>query len=150
MTETSASVRRISGTLAANVTLYVLAAATGPLAARLLGPDGRGALAAIQLWPGAIATFAMLGLPESIAYFGARQPDRAGQWLWTSVLVGLAAASVATVLGFALIDFGLRGHDPRILHTAHIYLLLVLLTPVIGLPAQLARGLGRFGVWNAM
>ena len=110
MTQPSGSVGKISGTIAANMTLYMLAAVTGPLAARLLGPDGRGALAAIQLWPGAIATFAMLGLPESIAYFGARQPDRAGQWLWTSVLVGLAAASVATVLGFALIGRALRRH----------------------------------------
>jgi O-antigen/teichoic acid export membrane protein len=146
----SGSVRKVSGTLAANLTLYVLAAATGPLAARLLGPDGRGGLAAIQLWPSAIATFAMLGLPESIAYFGARQPDRAGQWLWTSVVVGLAAACVATAIGYVAIDVGLRGHDPRIVHAAHRYLLLVLLTPVIGLPAQLARGVGRFDVWNAM
>ena len=125
-------------------------AATGPLAARLLGPDGRGALAAIQLWPGAIATVAMLGLPESVAYFGARQPARAGEWLWTSVLVGLAAACVATAVGYVLIDVGLRGHDPHIIHAAHVYLLLILLTPIIGLPCQLARGLGRFGVWNAM
>ena len=64
MTLPSESVRRVSGTFLANIALYVLAAATGPLAARLLGPDGRGALAAIQLWPGAIATFAMLGLPD--------------------------------------------------------------------------------------
>ena len=150
MTPPSASLRRISGTFAANLTLYMLAAATGPLAARLLGPDGRGALAAIQLWPGAIATFAMLGLPEAVAYFGARQPERAGRWLWTSVAVGLAAACVATAIGYVLIDVGLRGHDAGIVHAAHVYLLLVVLTPVIGLPCQLARGLGRFGLWNAM
>ena len=69
MMQPSESVRKASGTFLANIALYVLAAATGPLAARLLGPDGRGALAAIQLWPGAIATVAMLGLPDSIAYF---------------------------------------------------------------------------------
>ena len=95
VTQTSESVRKVSGTFLVNIALYVLAAATGPLAARLLGPDGRGALAAIQLWPGAIATFAMLGLPDSIAYFGAREPQRAGRWLSTTVLLGLGASCVA-------------------------------------------------------
>jgi len=150
MTNSSGSVRKISGTVVANVMVYALAAATGPLAARLLGPDGRGGLAAIQLWPGAIATFAMLGLPESIAYFGAREPGRAGRWLWTSVLMALAASCVAAAIGFVLIDVGLRGHDPRLVHTAHVYLLLVPLTALVGLPCQMARGLGRFGLWNMM
>jgi len=150
MTLPSESVRRVSGTFLANIALYVLAAATGPLAARLLGPDGRGALAAIQLWPGAIATFAMLGLPDSIAYFGARDPSRAGQWLWTAVLLGLGASCVAVGVGYLLIDIGLRGYDARVIHTAHVYLLLVPLTALVGLPCQLARGLGRFGLWNAM
>src|SRR5713101_7310699 len=100
MTLPSESVRRVSGTFLANIALYVLAAATGPLTARLLGPEGRGALAAIQLWPGAIAMFAMLGLPESIVYFSAREPNRAGQWLTTSVLLGLGASCLAVGIGY--------------------------------------------------
>lgn len=56
----------ISGTLLATVVVYATAALTGPLAARLLGPEGRGTLVAIQLWPSALATIAMLGLPDAI------------------------------------------------------------------------------------
>lgn len=56
-------------TVAANVTLAALGMVSGILAARLLGPHGRGQLAAIQTWPSSIATLAMLGMPEAVVYY---------------------------------------------------------------------------------
>ena len=47
-------------TAATNVILALLGLLTGILAARLLGPQGRGELAAIQAWPSFIATVAIL------------------------------------------------------------------------------------------
>ena len=146
----SASVRRISGTLVANVCLYAVAAVTGPLAARLLGPEGRGTLAAIQLWPGAIATLAMLGLPEAVAYFAAREPKRGSEWLSTAVVTALGASAVAAAAGYIAIAIALRKYDASVVHTAQMYLLLVPLTALIGLPCQLARGLGQFALWNSL
>jgi O-antigen/teichoic acid export membrane protein len=142
--------RRISGTALASGAVYAAAALTGPLAARLLGPDGRGTLAAIQLYPGALATFAMLGLPDAIVYFGAREPERAGQWLFTAQVIALGASCVAGIIGYPLITLSLRGYDPRVIATAHWYLLLLPLTALLGLPIQLTRALGRFGLWNAL
>ena len=150
MNSPSASVRRISGTFVANVCLYGLAAVSGPLTARFLGPDGRGTLAAIQLWPGAIATLAMLGLPEAVAYFAAREPNRGSEWLSTAVVTALAASGVAAAAGYTLISIGLKRCDASVVRTAQMYLLLVPLTALIGLPCQLARGLGQFAVWNAL
>ena len=146
----SATTRRISGTFLTNILLYALAAATGPLIARLLGPDGRGALAAIQLWPGAIATFAMLGLPDSLVFFAARYPDRADRWLTTAVLIGLATSLVGVCVGYVLINIGLRGDNERLIHPAHVYLLFIPLSALVGLPCQFVRGLGRFGLWNVL
>ena len=51
---------------------------TGALAARLLGPDGRGQLAAIQMWPNFLAAIANLGLPEALVYFSARSTPAPG------------------------------------------------------------------------
>ena len=146
----SLSLRRISGTLLANLCLYALAAVTGPLAARLLGPEGRGTLAAIQLWPGAIATLAMLGLPEAVVYFGARDPNRGSEWLSTAIVTALGASVLAVGAGYILITIGLRRYDAGVVRTAQMYLLLVPLTALIGLPCQLARGLGRFALWNLL
>src|SRR5713101_4590346 len=62
---------RILLTAGTNGLSAVLGITTGMLAARLLGPQGRGELAAIQTWPSFIATLAMLGLPEALVYYSA-------------------------------------------------------------------------------
>jgi O-antigen/teichoic acid export membrane protein len=64
-------------TAGTNAVLAMFGLVTGVLAARLLGPNGRGELAAIQTWPAVIATIAMLGMPETV-YYAARESNRAG------------------------------------------------------------------------
>ena len=44
------------------------------IAARLLGPHGRGELAAIQTTPSFFGSFAMIGMPEALVYFSAQKP----------------------------------------------------------------------------
>ena len=45
---------------------------TGTLVARMLGPDGRGYLAALILWPWVITLFGNLGIPSALTYAIAR------------------------------------------------------------------------------
>jgi O-antigen/teichoic acid export membrane protein len=45
---------------------------TGPLLARMLGPDGRGYLAALILWPLVITQLGNLGIPSALTYSIAR------------------------------------------------------------------------------
>ena len=47
---------------------------TGPLLARMLGPDGRGYLAALILWPLVITQLGNLGIPSALTYSIARDP----------------------------------------------------------------------------
>src|SRR6202030_2462068 len=77
-------------TAATNIALAVLGMVSGILAARLLGPHGRGELAAIQTWPSFIASLAMLGMPEAVVYYSARAPSTAGRYLGSAVMVALA------------------------------------------------------------
>src|SRR5688500_5226495 len=134
--------RQISGTLLGTLLVYATAVLTGPLAARLLGPEGRGTLAAIQLWPSALATIAMLGLPDAIVYYGARQPSRAADWLFTAQSIALVSSCVAVVLGYPIISAALRHYDPSVVWAAHVYLLFIPLTVLVGIPGQLTRALG--------
>ena len=48
---------------------------TGTLVARMLGPDGRGYLAALILWPWVITLFGNLGIPSALTYAIARDPS---------------------------------------------------------------------------
>ena len=48
---------------------------TGALLARMLGPDGRGYLAALILWPLVITQLGNLGIPSALTYAIARDPS---------------------------------------------------------------------------
>jgi O-antigen/teichoic acid export membrane protein len=48
---------------------------TGALLARMLGPDGRGYLAALILWPLVISQLGNLGIPSALTYSIARDPS---------------------------------------------------------------------------
>ena len=69
-----------------NVLITLIGLVTGTLLARLLGPQGRGELAAIQGWPTYLVGFAMVGLPHALTYFCGRNPLQSGALLATAVL----------------------------------------------------------------
>src|SRR5438094_10619069 len=52
-----------------SVLLLVINLGTGIVTARVLGPHGRGELAAITVWPQAITYIATLGIPGAVVYF---------------------------------------------------------------------------------
>src|SRR5450432_2787926 len=68
-------------TVTTNGFIALAALATGPLCARLLGPSGRGELAAIQNLFWFVGILAMLGMPEATLYFTARRKNEGGSIL---------------------------------------------------------------------
>ena len=52
----------------ANYGAMAINAATGPVMARVLGPGGRGAVAAISVWDEASSRVFYLGLPDATGY----------------------------------------------------------------------------------
>lgn len=59
---------RFLQTMSVQVAIVLVNVATGLLTARLLGPEGRGALAAIVFWPQFLASLALAGLPYSLVF----------------------------------------------------------------------------------
>ncbi|HWP37036.1 MAG TPA: oligosaccharide flippase family protein [Gemmatimonadales bacterium] len=137
-------------TAAANVLLALLGLITGVLAARLLGPSGRGELAAIQMWPSVIATIAMLGLPEALVYFSARDPEGAGRYLGSAVTLALVSSVPFAAVGFFLMPTLLSAQPAGVVAAAQWYLLLVPLFALVGLPYHPLRGRQDFVGWNAL
>jgi enterobacterial common antigen flippase len=96
------------GTLATNAAILLLGLATGVLSARLLAPEGRGALAAVLFWPHLITSLGLLSLPGALI-FRRGQPgvDRAavaaaGAWL------ALGLSAIGALVGCLLLPFLLR------------------------------------------
>ena len=135
-------------TTGSNVVLALLGVLTGALAARLLGPDGRGQLAAIQMWPNFLAVLGNLGLPEALVYYSARARADAGRYVASAMSLNLLVSLAFMAVGYAALPWLLRAQTPEVVHAARWYLLL-LPVQVLWLSHHGFRGLGDFAAWNA-
>jgi O-antigen/teichoic acid export membrane protein len=136
-------------TMGTNLTMAVIGLITGTLAARILGPEGRGELAAIQTWPSFIAGIALLGLPEAIVYFSARDPRKSGQYMTTAMTTALILAIPMIVIGYGLMPFFLSAQSREIITAARWYLLYIFIQILVKMQADLLRGNSDLLLWNA-
>src|SRR5262245_15420024 len=136
-------------TSGSNILLALLGVVTGALAARLLGPDGRGQLAAIQMWPNFLSAIANLGLPEAIVYFSARSAAASGRYLGSAALLTLVVSAAFMTTGYLALPLLLPAQSSEVIWAARWYLLL-LPVQAIYLPLHSFRGLSDFTAWNAI
>lgn len=137
-------------TTATNFSRLALGLISGIAVARLLGPEGRGELAIIQMWPSLLTGIGLLGLPDGLVYFSARLPNMAGRYLGSSVILGLLSSMVFLLLGFALLPIVLAAQPSHIIEASQHYLLLLPATALSGIPYSALQGGRRFDVWNGL
>jgi O-antigen/teichoic acid export membrane protein len=130
--------------------LAVCGLLTGMLAARLLGAEERGRLAAAQAWPLFLATLGSFGLTEAIAYFVARDPSRARTALATGLLLAVPFTLASIVAGVWLLPRMLGGQTREVQQVATLSLALVPLMTLSAAPSQALRGVGRYRAWNLL
>jgi O-antigen/teichoic acid export membrane protein len=118
------------------------------LAARVLGPVGRGQLAAIQIWPGFLIVLSMAGMPEALSFFVARNPERGRQNVSTGILIALSASVLFIVFGVFVLPFALKSQGHVIVTDAQYALLLLPPYLLATLPAQALRGANDYLRWN--
>jgi antigen flippase len=91
-----------------NGLLLVLGAVAGVLAARLLGPEGRGALALAIAVAGIMTVIVGLGLQQAFAYLVAARREAAGMAVglavWSAALVGGPSVALGWLLVLAFIE----------------------------------------------
>jgi O-antigen/teichoic acid export membrane protein len=97
----------------------------GVVLARLLGPEGRGQLAAILLWPGLLAVLGVWGVDLALGRRAARPADVAAVVRSALVLAPVTAALAAAVGALVLPRLVPRA-DPALLPLALVYLAVVL------------------------
>lgn len=122
--------------------------ATGVLAARLFGPEGRGELAVIQTWPAILTVVAMLGMPEAIVFVSRGSPGRAGKSITSSVLLAFVASLVVGTAGFLAMPWLLGAQQSHVISATRAYLLILPVTALGWLPFHAFRAIGRYGIWN--
>jgi len=143
-------IQRVGQVLAINVVMAIIGLASGLLAAKLLGPQGRGELAAIQSWPMLFAALALLGMPEAVVYYSSRYPGRAADYLGTARVIALIAGVVFLATGWLLMPALLRSQARSTIWFAQIYILMIPLYALIDLPRNALRAVGAWWAWNAL
>jgi O-antigen/teichoic acid export membrane protein len=117
--------RAVVQSIGSKVLILALQAGTGILTARMLGPAGRGELAAMILWPLFVASVTTFGVPSSLIYHlrnraEGREPLVASGFLMATVL-GVAAALVAAWV----LPWWLHQYSPQVIRAAQWFLITV-------------------------
>ena len=138
-------------TATTNIGLAALGMASGILAARLLGPQGRGELSAIQTWPAFVANLAVLGMPEALVYFSARTPGEAGRYLIIAIAASLVCSIPIIGVSLWLTPWILHAQTLTVVTAGRWYLIgFTIVSVFIGMAINPLRGIGDFVSWNGL
>jgi O-antigen/teichoic acid export membrane protein len=141
----------VTQTLFANLLIQLTNIGCGILTARLLGPSGRGTLAAIILWPAFLAYALTLGIPVASVYYIRRSPEMASATTAMALLSGTVMGLVASCIGIMIIPHSLHAYSHQVIHFAQRAVLaapLSLLGITLQVQAQSANSFRRYNVFR--
>jgi len=118
------------------------------LAARLLQPDQRGTLAAIQVIPGFLALLGMVGQVEAVTYFAARRKHPLGLVQGTSLRILARGCGFAALAGLVFVPLLLRGRPAAVMTAGLLYLAIIPGLGLLGVGTAWLRARNRMVSWN--
>jgi O-antigen/teichoic acid export membrane protein len=133
-----------------NIALAAMNAGTGLIVVRILLPEGRGVLAAIQIWPMTFATLALVGLPAALTYYVSKRPGELREFMGSAMAISGVACTVFMVAGLLLIPRLLAAQDPGVRDVAGLYLLVIPLLVLSHAAASVLRGLRSDWAWHVV
>src|SRR5690348_4519858 len=133
-----------------NLALGGVGTVTGVLAARLLGPQRRGELVAIQTYPNLLGHITMLGTGAALIYFSARDSERTGRYIGTAALITLSASVPLIAAAYGLMPLFLSAQSMGIVAASRWYLISVPIAALLSLWLFALRGRSDFVGWNML
>src|SRR5918996_1689792 len=135
------------GTSATNAAILLFGLATGVLSARLLAPEGRGALAAVLFWPHLITALGGLSLPAAMVFRRGRPDADRVALAATGAWLALGLSFIGALVGYLAVPFLLRDSAAGTLAQAYLLAFLPFNFLALALLA-LDQGDMRFGRYN--
>src|SRR5687768_5628187 len=99
------------GTASATALILGCGVVTGLIAARSLGPIGRGQLAAVTVWASTLVFAGAFGLSDAVAYFTAADRKSRGRVWTTGQLGAIVLGLLVAAAGWWLIPIAFRAGD---------------------------------------
>lgn len=135
--------------MSANLAIMALGMVSGILTARILGPAGRGEIAAAVVWPATIATLGTLGVPDAMVYQAGREKS-IGPVLAAGICVGAAQLLLMSLLGFVVIPRALAAQGPNVIRMSLTYMTFLIYAFVGNYAVGIILGTTRYAVWNGL
>jgi O-antigen/teichoic acid export membrane protein len=140
--------KALSLTLLSSILIQLVNVGSGVLAANLLGPEGRGELAAVFLWPSLLAGIGILGLHEAVAFSGATRSLTPQRAFSASLVLGVFLSIPLVLIGLGAFPFIYARHGQDVLDVALLYLAFVPLNLLTLFPTSLLQGTMQLNAWN--
>ncbi len=141
--------RPFLGTLATNAAIVASGLISGLLAARLLGPEQRGILAAMVFWPGLIASMGFLSLREAVVYRAGRAQGEEETIVSSALLVALVLSVLTAAVGAFVLPMTMAEQWRRWVPLTTVYLLFFMPSNFVGqILLALDQAAHRFGRFN--
>lgn len=140
--------RLLMATAMVNIGSTVIAALSGIVLARALGPSDRGDFAAVSAWFGLVLIVGELGQTAATTYFVARQPERAKAVTATSRVMITVSGFITAAIGLALAP--VLAHGDADLTLAYRLVFLACLPVFVGASYSFALQATRLALWNWM
>jgi O-antigen/teichoic acid export membrane protein len=142
--------RNLAGTFLAQAGILGIGAVTGVLSARLLGPTGRGELAALTLWPMTLIFLFQMGTnPGMVYHVGKAEFSLSAVWS-AGTLLGTLQTVLMIATGLAVLPLALHAYSASVRHLALVFLGF---TPIIvfgGQPAAIFQGQVKMTAYNVL
>ena len=121
---------------------------TSLLTAWALGPEGRGDLAVVVLWPNIVAWAFGLGLPQAYRYYLARRPESLSTHYSNALIFALFAGLIAFGIAELVVPHLIGQRSPEVMLLVRVYLLNIPLALLFDLMVGLLEGTRQFR-WSA-
>ena len=142
--------RALTLSFGASIAVQAMNVMTGVLLARTLGPEGRGALAAVLLWPTMLAMVLGLGVSDAVTFHIAREGVAAGAVLGSGLALAVVQAAACCAIGAAIIPLVLSHYDAATVRAAYVFLAFIPANLITLTLMSALNGLQRFTEFQAL
>jgi O-antigen/teichoic acid export membrane protein len=146
----SAMLRALSLTFVTSFIIQAANIASGVQLARLLGPESRGELAAVLLWPMLIAGFGSFALPDAITYAAAAGKAKPQELLASAIALAIALSLPLVAIGYFLMPVIFAGRPIDTIRVAQAYVAVIPLSLLGTFVVAVFQGAFHIAQWNLL
>ncbi len=132
--------RHLALTVGAQAAILGLGTVSGVLSARLLGPAGRGELAALIIWPTTLVFLCAVGVNQAIVFHTGQRRHGYTEIFTSSTLIGIGQSILVLAVGAVVLPLALKHYSSHVRLLSFAFLASAPVIMLGGQPANLLQG----------